>query len=332
MEFKALIVSENHNGIFRRTIEKRTVHELPLGELCIQVLYSSLNYKDALSATGNKGITRHYPHTPGIDAAGIVTESASSGFSKGDQVIVTGYDLGMNTPGGFGQYIRVPAKWAIHKPEAFSLLDCMTIGTAGLTAAIALHKMELLGMIPQRGPIVVTGASGGVGSFSTALLAKKGFDVTAVTGKKEAKSFLLDLGAQKVESREFTNDHSGKPLLKSRWAGAIDTVGGNTLATLLKGCSNEGVIVCTGMVESPHLQTTVFPFILNGISLVGVGSAETPVELKQILWNKLAATNKITEVLEKLRTIVSLDELNERFIPLILEGKITGRIVIDLQK
>ena len=330
MKFKALRVTEKEKNVYKRIIELQSIDDLPPGDLTIRVRYSSLNYKDALSATGNKGVTRSYPHTPGIDAAGTVMESRSEQFKQGDEVIITGYDLGMNTPGGYGEFIRIPSQWAIRKPEGLSLEECMTIGTAGLTAAIALHKMELLGMSPSRGNIVVTGASGGVGSLGTALLAKKGYDVTAVSGKETATDFLLQLGAKHVEGREFVEDSSERPLLKSRWAGAIDTVGGNTLATLLKACGNEGVIASTGLVGSPLLQTTVFPFILNGISLVGVGSAETSIEIKRMLWEKLSGPWSIKEHLGKIGRTVSLEELNEKYIPLILEGKLTGRIVVKL--
>lgn len=330
MKFKALRVTETEKNVYSRKIDLCSIDDLPPGDLTIRVHYSSLNYKDALSATGNKGVTRSYPHTPGIDAAGTVTESRCAQFNEGDEVIVTGYDLGMNTSGGYGEYIRIPSDWAIHKPKELSFEECMTIGTAGITAAIALHKMELLGMVPTRGSIVVTGASGGVGSLATALLAKNGYDVIAVSGKESARNFLIHVGAKRVENRDYVDDTGDKPLLKSRWAGAIDTVGGNTLATLLKACSNEGVIASTGLVRSPVLHTTVFPFILNGISLVGVGSAETSIEIKRMLWEKLAGPWSIKEHLGKIGRTVSLEELNGTYIPMILEGKLTGRIVVKL--
>lgn len=330
MEYSALVVKETSTGQFERSVESCNTNALPEGDLLIRVQYSSLNYKDALSATGNKGITRKFPHTPGIDAAGVVVESRVPEFSPGREVIITGYDLGMNTAGGFGQYIRVSAGWVVPKPEGFSLRECMIIGTAGITAGIGLHKMELLGLTSAQGPIVVTGATGGVGSLAVALLAKAGYDVIAITGKPEAAAYLKQLGAARIEGRDWVNDTSGKALLRPQWAGAIDTVGGNTLATLLKGCKLEGVVVSTGLVDSPALQTTVYPFILNGISLAGVGSAETPLSLKKKIWQKLSTSWDIRSLLQNIVVDADLEQLNREYIPKILEGKMRGRVVVAL--
>lgn len=328
--FKALRIIELPEGSFSRSIEDRQVDDLPAGDVVIRVLYSSLNYKDALSATGNKGITRSYPHTPGIDAAGIVELSRSKDFVAGEEVLVTGYDLGMNTDGGFSEYIRVPATWVVRKPESLSLKECMIIGTAGFTAALALHKLLLMGQSPAKGPLVVTGSTGGVGSLAVALLSTAGFEVIAVTGKKTADDYLHYLGAARIENREFVNDSSGKALLKWRWAGAIDTVGGNTLATLLKGCRLEGSVVSTGLVGSALLQTTVYPFILNGINLLGVGSAETPMKLREDLWKRLAGKWNPSGKLHRIGKEADLEELKDLYIDDILAGKITGRIVVKL--
>lgn len=330
MSFKALVVRENTNGSFSRSIEEREIGQLPEGEVLIRVHFSSLNYKDALSATGNKGITRHYPHTPGIDAAGIVEHSTSSFFKPGDKVVVTGYDLGMNCSGGYGQYIRVPASWIVPQPLGLDFRACMTIGTAGLTAAIGLYKMEALGLNPTDGPIVVTGASGGVGSLALSLLNKAGYETIAITGKEDAHSYLKFLGAHRIEARSWVDDPSGKPLIKPRWAGAIDTVGGNILATLLKGCKNEGKIVSTGLVGSPILNTTVFPFILNGISLLGVGSAETPIAIKKELWNRLQGAWNIQDKLSSIGIETDLNTLSSQYIDQILAAKIRGRVVVKL--
>mgnify|MGYP001195778815 CR=1 FL=1 len=332
MPFKALWVTETKNGTFERKIVDRYIDDLPPGEVLIRVQYSSLNYKDALSATGNKGITRQYPHTPGIDAAGVVEISRNEQFAVGDQVLVTGYDLGMNTCGGFGQYIRIPATWIVKKPEALSFKECMTIGTAGFTAACALYKMQLMRRLPEHGPIVVTGATGGVGSMAVALLSKVGYEVIAVSGKTNADDYLQHLGAQQIENRQFVNDDSLKALLKPRWAGAIDTVGGNTLATLLKGCQPEGCVVSTGLVGSPKLATTVYPFILNGVNLLGIGSAETPMLVRLMIWEKMAGEWNIKDKLSAIGKEVSLEELNETCIDAILNGKIMGRIVVNLSQ
>lgn len=330
MPFKALWVTEKNGGQFERTIIERSIDDLPPGDVLIAVHYSSLNYKDALSATGNKGITRKFPHTPGIDAAGVVELSRSEQFAVGDEVLVTGYDLGMNTAGGFGQYIRVPAQWVVMKPEAYTLKECMIIGTAGFTAAMGLYKMQLLEQTPEKGPIVVTGSTGGVGSLAVALLSNAGFEVVAVTGKPNAWEYLQHLGAARMESRDYVNDQSGKALIKSQWAGAIDTVGGNTLVTLLKGCKGDGCVVSTGLVGSPKLEATVYPFILNGVNLLGVGSAETPMTTRLAIWERLSTTWNIKDKLHAIAKEVTLDELNSTYIDQILQGKIMGRIVVNL--
>ena len=330
MPYKALVVKETTDGKFERLITDKEIEDLPVGEVLIRVHYSALNYKDALSATGNKGITRKYPHTPGIDAAGVVEISRNEQFVTGEEVVVTGFDLGMNTAGGLAEYIRVPAKWVIHKPQAYTLKECMIIGTAGFTAASALFKMQLMGQNPSAGPIVVTGATGGVGSMAVAILAKAGYHVTAVTGKTEVTEYLKHLGATKIEPRSYVNDHSGKSLLKPKWAGAIDTVGGNTLATLLKGCKSEGCIASTGLVDSPKLETTVYPFILNAVNLIGVGSAETSMERRLAIWQNLAEDWNIKDKFPAISKEVNLEELNNFYIDNILSGKMIGRVVVKL--
>ena len=330
MPFRALRVVETAAGKFERSIEELDLEDLPPGELLIKVHYSSLNYKDALSATGNKGITKKYPHTPGIDAAGIIELSRSENFAVNEEVIVTGHDLGMNTTGGFAEYIRVPASWALKKPLALSFQEAMSFGTAGLTAAQALYKMQLMKQTPSMGPIVVTGSTGGVGSIAVAILAKAGYEVIAVTGKENAKEYLEYLGASRIEKREFVDDQSGKFLLKSQWAGAIDTVGGNTLHTLMKGCMQEGNVVSTGLVASPHLNATVFPFILNGINVLGIGSAETSAEMRTLLWQNLTNEWNIKDKLNAIVKEVSLDELNSTYIDSILDSKLMGRIVVKI--
>lgn len=330
MPFRALRVSETSAGKFNRSIEELDLEDLPPGELLVKVVYSSLNYKDALSATGNKGITKRYPHTPGIDAAGVVELSRNPKFAVNEEVIVTGRDLGMNTPGGFGEYIRVPAEWAIKKSLQMSFQEAMSFGTAGLTAAHALYKMQLMKQLPSMGPIVVTGSTGGVGSIAVAILSKAGYEVIAVTGKGNAKEYLQYLGATRIEDRDFVDDKSGKSLLKPKWAGAIDTVGGNTLHTLLKGCMPEGCVVSTGLVSSPQLNATVYPFILNGVNLLGIGSAETPNEVRETLWQSLMNEWNIKDKLNAIVKEVSLEEVNSTYIDSILDGKVMGRIIIKI--
>jgi len=323
--FKALVVRENSDGTFSRKIEDKTIEQLPAGEVVIKVLFAGLNYKDGLSASGHKGITRNYPHTPGIDASGIVESSEDPRFSKGDEVIVTSYDLGMNHDGAFAEYIRVPADWVVKKPHSLSFEKSQQFGTAGFTAALALHKMIQGGQNPEMGKIVVTGATGGVGSMAIAILAHAGFEVIASTGKSEA-TYLKELGATEIEDRAFVNDESGRPLLRPKWAGAIDTVGGNTLATLLKGCDRNGNVATCGLVASADLTTTVYPFILNGINLLGVESAECPMELRAALWHKLGDEWN-ANLPEGSATFISLEELDP-YLDAILAGKTKGRVIV----
>lgn len=330
MPFRALRIIETPAGKFERSIEELDLEDLPPGELLVKVNYSSLNYKDALSATGNKGITKKFPHTPGIDAAGVIELSRNAKFAVNEEVIVTGHDLGMNTSGGFAEYIRVPADWAIKKPLEISFLEAMSFGTAGLTAAYALYKMTLMKQQPSMGPIVVTGSTGGVGSIAVAILAKAGYEVIAVTGKHNAKEYLEFLGAARIETREFVDDKTGKALLKPRWAGAIDTVGGNTLHTLMKGCMQEGNVVSTGLVSSAQLNATVYPFVLNGINLLGIGSADTSAEMREILWQKLMNEWSIKEKLNAIVKETTLEELNSIYIDSIIDGKVMGRIVVKI--
>jgi putative YhdH/YhfP family quinone oxidoreductase len=330
MPFKALRVTETPAGKFERSIVTREIDDLSPGEVLIRVHYSALNYKDALSATGNKGITKKYPHTPGIDAAGVVEISRNSAFATGEEVVVTGYDLGMNTDGGMAEYIRVPAQWILPRPNEYTLKECMIIGTAGFTAAAALYKMQLLGQLPADGPIIVTGSTGGVGSMAVAILAKAGYEVIAVTGKTEVTEYLQHLGAAKLESRQFVLDGSSKALLKPRWSGAIDTIGGNTLVTLLKACKAEGCVATTGLVDSPKLEATLYPFILNGVNLVGVGSAETPMARRLSVWQKLTHEWSIKDKLPVIAKEVTLDEINTTYIDAMLQGKMIGRVVVKL--
>ncbi len=327
--FQSLWITETEDGKFERQIAERDTADLPEGEVLVKVAYSALNYKDALSASGNKGVTRNYPHTPGIDAAGVVAESASSDFKPGDEVLVTSYDLGMNTNGGFGGYIRVPVEWVIPLPAGLNLRESMILGTAGLTAAISIHKLRHAEVTPDKGEVLVTGASGGVGSLGVAILSRLGYTVVAGTGKAAAHEWLRGLGASGFVGREELVDDSGKPLLKSRWAGVLDTVGGEVLATALKTTHAHGAVSCCGNVASPKLPTTVFPFILRGLDLLGVDSQNYPMPQRRELWNKLAGEWK-PEKLNDIMTETDLAELKDRWIDTILAGGVRGRVVIRL--
>lgn len=326
--FRAMLVEQAEGGKFIRQITHRSLDDLPEGEVLVKVRYSSLNYKDGLSATGHRGVTKNYPHTPGVDASGVVEESLSDAFSPGDQVIVTSYDLGMNTPGGFGQYIRVPADWVVPLPDNLSLKESMAYGSAGLTAGFCILKLQEHDVTPNRGEILVTGATGGVGSFAVAMLAQIGYQVVAATGKMDEKQFLIDLGAKEVISRSEATDTTGKPLLKGRWAGVVDSVGGEILSTAIRSTKLHGAVTCCGNVASPDLHVNVYPFILRGISLVGIDSQSCPMTFRRRTWEKIANEWKLPD-LDRQTSQCSLEELDDE-IDRILAGKQKGRVIVDL--
>ena len=326
--FKSLFVKEE-NGKFVREITERKIEDLPTGDILINVKYSSLNYKDALSATGNKGVTRKYPHTPGIDAAGVVVDTKSDKFTEGDEVLVTGYDLGMNTSGGFAEFIRVPADWVVKIPDRLFLKESMIYGTAGLTAALALDRM-IHNDLDKEGEVLVTGASGGVGSMAVALLARQGYKVVAGTGKTDQEAYLKELGAISLLSREEMEDKTGRALLSGRWSGVVDTVGGNILTTAIASTKQWGVVAACGNAASVELNSTVIPFILRGVSLLGINSEKTPMILREKMWEKLSTDWK-PEKLSIMYEECSLEETNQK-IDEILKGKIKGRILVNLDK
>lgn len=326
--FKAFVIEEVA-GTYKRSIKLKTIGELPEGNLLIKVHYSSLNYKDALSASGNKGVTRNYPHTPGIDAVGTVVSSKTGKFTSDDKVIVTSYDLGMNTDGGFGEYICVPEEWAVKLPENLSMTEAMTLGTAGLTAGMCVQRLTE-SVKPEDGEIIVSGATGGVGALSISILKKLGYKITAITGKENEKDFLIKLGSEHVIMRKDIELMDNKPLLKPLYAGGIDTVGGVILENIIKSTKPMGVITSCGNVASPKLDLTVFPFILRGVSLIGIDSQNYPMPLREDVWNKLSTTWK-PENLNDTYNEITLNELNEK-IELMLSGQLKGRTVLNLMK
>lgn len=326
--FKALVVEETAEGEFERSVKEWPISRLPDHDVLIKVHYSSLNYKDALSASGNKGVTRHYPHIPGIDAAGLVTESNDERFRKGDRVIVTGYDLGQNTFGGFGQFIRVPGDWIVPLPDGLTLRESMILGTAGFTAAIGIHHLRHNNIEPESGKILVTGATGGVGTMAVGILSKLGYEVIAATGKMERESFLKETGAANVIHRDEVQDRSSKPLLSSRWAGAIETVGGLMLDTTIRQTQHNGIVACCGNVLGHELHTNVYPFILRGVGLMGIDSGNCLMDLRQKLWKKLAKEWK-PKSLDSVARSCSLEEL-KREIKKIRNGQQVGRVLLDL--
>lgn len=326
--FRAMVVEASEDHQFTTSIQNRAVSDLPKGDVLIKVHYSSLNYKDALSASGNKGVTRRYPHTPGIDAAGEVEASSSDDFSIGEPVLVTGYDLGMNTSGGLAEFIRVPADWVIRLPRGMTLKQSMMYGTAGFTAALSVMKLEDAGVTPPSGDILVTGASGGVGSLAVSILAAAGYSAVAASGKPEAADFLTKLGAKEVIDRNAAVDTSGKPLLPGRFAGAIDTVGGDMLSFALRSIQYGGAVTCCGNAASAELNLTVYPFILRGISLIGIDSAECPKEIRRTIWERLAEEWHRPEV-EPMTSEIPLEEVSDHMAAM-LEGRHTGRCVVKI--
>jgi acrylyl-CoA reductase (NADPH) len=326
--FRAFVVREQPDKTFQGTIEAKAFDDLPKNDLLIRVIYSSINYKDALSANGNRGITRNYPHTPGIDAAGIVVESTHPTFKVGDKVIVCGGDLGMNTAGGFAEYIAVPHTWAIKLPRGLSLHEAMMYGTAGLTAALSVDKLLKNGLTPTDGKVIVTGATGGVGSMAIAILSKLGFQVVALSGKPTATEFLTNIGASAIIAREAMNDASGKLLLKPQFAGAIDTVGGNILATILKSMNYGGSVAATGMVNAGELNTTVFPFILKGVTLFGIDSVVSNLAWREQVWKKMAKLWKPAQ-LKNMTTTINIEDLAAQ-LQQIAQGQMCGRVVVIL--
>lgn len=326
-KFTALLVEKDDKGEFTRNLVERDTSALPEGDVLIDVKFSSLNFKDALSATGNPGVSRNFPHTPGIDAAGTVLESSDSRVQPGTEVLVTGYDLGMNTSGGFGQRIRVPGSWVVCL-DALSMRDSMIIGTAGLTAALCIEKLLHMGLEQNSGKVLVTGASGGVGSFAVALLSQLGFEVSAVSGKPEQTSFLEKLGASEVISRKQFMEGAGRPMLKEQWAGVVDSVGGEMLFAAIKSLRYGGSAAACGLVASMDIPATVLPFILRSVNLLGIDSVELPLDKKQAVWKKLGNEWRL-KCLEDLVKEIRLSEVSSA-IDTILAGKMVGRGLVIL--
>ena len=323
MKYSAYYIEET-DGSFIGSVAELHLVKPSDGFVQIKVSRSSLNFKDALSASGNKGVTRNYPFVPGIDAAGAISDANYTKFEVGEEVIVTGYDLGMNTPGGFGEYINVPEGWVVKKPANLSALEAMSIGTAGLTSAASVLKV-LESSQESNLPVFVSGATGGVGSIAVMLMSKIGKEVTALTGKTSSIDFLSSIGANNVMMRDDYLEAPIKAMERPLFSCAIDTVGGNILSKMLPQISPHGVVACCGNVAGIEVNTTVFPFILRGISLCGIDSAEALIEFKTSLWEKFSNEWKLD--LSSIIKVVTKNNL-EQEIALILKGGQQGRVVL----
>lgn len=329
--YRALVADKLDDGSMDLSVKKRNTRDLPDHDVLVRVHYSSLNYKDALSAGGNTGVTKSYPHTPGIDAAGTVEWCGNAGFKAGDKVIVTSYDLGQNIPGGFGEYISVPGEWVVPLPDGLSLKQSMIFGTAGFTAAYGVKKIVDQQIDPDDGKILVTGATGGVGTMAVMILSKLGYDVVAVTGKKEKHDFLKNLGAASVLSRDEVTEVSGAPMLSSRWIGSIDTVGGKMLDAVIRQTAHNGVVACCGNILGGKLDTSIYPFILRGVALMGVDSGICLMEDRLKIWGNLAGAWKPDIILlEKVSKECTISDLPGE-IKKIRDGRQSGRVLVTLR-
>ncbi len=324
--FKAFTVFENEDGSFKSEIISKSIDDLPPGDVLVRVDFSSLNYKDALSATGNKGVTKKYPHTPGIDAVGTVEDTSHSSFKIGDQVIVSGYDMGQNTAGGFGEYIRVPREWVALMPEGLTKKESIILGTAGMTAGLSLRELQKKNGIEGK-LAIVTGATGGVGCLAVKLLSQLGADVTAVTGKVDSEDFLKSIGAVEVINREQLAENFHQPLASGKWDIGVDVVGGEMLAGLMTCLQLGGSVACCGLVGGSTIETTIFPYILRGNSLIGIDSGNIPISEKEEIWMLFANEWKIE--LNDLSRTITLNELDQE-IESILKGGQVGRVIVSL--
>lgn len=324
-KFKAFVVDQDDNGIVSNSYKELTKDDLPEGDVLIKVHYSGINYKDALATQDHNKIVKQYPMVPGIDLAGTIEETNAPGFEVGDKVIVTSYDLGVSHYGGFSEYARVKSEWVIELPEDLTLEEAMIYGTAGYTAGLAIEQIEKSGMSIEGKEVLVRGATGGVGTISLLMLNNLGYDVIASTGRDDAEEKLKKLGAKEVIGR-LPEDNS-KPLEKRTWQAAIDPVGGENLPYIVKRLDNNGSVALIGMTGGNNFETTVFPFILRGASIIGIDSVFTPIKLRKRVWRRLAKDLK-PQQLHDIKHVISFDEI-PKAIDQVINHNNTGRIVID---
>ncbi|BBI99659.1 putative quinone oxidoreductase YhfP [Ferrigenium kumadai] len=317
----------DENGKSQGRFVELSLDDLDPGEVVIRVHYSSVNYKDALAATGAGKVIRRFPCVGGVDAAGVVESSADARFKAGDEVLVTGYGMGVEHDGGYAEYVRVPADWVVSLPQGLTLFDAMALGTAGFTAALSIHRLEQNELSPENGKVIVTGATGGVASLAIEMLAQRGYHVVAMTGKESEHDYLKSLGASEILSRKDV-PMGTRPLERAQWAGALDAVGGETLAWLTRTMQQNGAIASFGNAGGIELHTTVMPFILRGVRLIGIDSAATPMPLRRLIWQRLA-TDLRPQQLGKVVHTVPFAEL-PRVFPSMLQGRAHGRTVVAI--
>lgn len=327
-QFKALVVNKV-NEDFSVKIENLTLNDLPGDGVLIKVEYSGINYKDGLASIPEGKIVRSYPFIPGIDLAGTVVSSDDPRFKEGDQVIATSYEIGVSHFGGYSEYARIPGDWIVPLPEGMSLKESMIFGTAGFTAALSVKALQDHGVTPEKGKVLVTGATGGVGSTAVSMLAKKGYHVVASTGKAEANDYLRQLGAEEIVSREEVHNGKIKALDKQLWAGAVDPVGGETLAAILSKINYNGSVAVSGLAGGTNVPATVFPFILRGINLLGIDSVYCPMETRKEVWNLMATDLKPENMKNIVEAEITIEELPE-YLPRILKGQSRGRVLVKM--
>lgn len=327
-QFDALVVNKQDDQ-FTVNIQQLSLDDLPQGEVLIRVHYSGVNYKDSLAAIPNGNIVSSYPIVPGIDMAGVVVSSADSRFKEGDEVIATSYGIGVSQSGGYSQFARVPAEWIVPLPDGLTMKEAMIIGTAGFTAALSVLRLEENNLTPGQGSILVTGATGGVGSFAVSILSKLGYSVEASTGKESEHEYLKEIGAATIVSREEVYDGKLRALGKQKWSGAVDPVGGEPLASVLSQIKYGGAVAVSGLTAGTSLPTTVFPFILRGVNLLGIDSVNCPMETRLKVWHRLATDFKLEHLEQLVQQEITLNELPD-VLPTLLKGEARGRTIVKL--
>lgn len=327
--FHALMLHEAEGGKVEVRFEDLEVERLPEGDVLVEVDYSTLNYKDGLVLKGLGRLVRSYPHIPGVDFAGTVADSSHADFKPGDRVVLNGWRVGELHWGGYAQKARVKGDWLVKLPSGLTSRQAMAIGTAGYTSMLSVMALEAHGIEPASGPILVTGAAGGVGSVAVAILAKLGYRVAAVTGRPEAKAYLTDLGASEIVPRDELAEPPSRPLDKERWAGCIDAVGGSMLARVLSQMAYRGSVAAVGLAGGNELNTTVIPFLLRGVNLLGIDSVMCPKPQRETAWQRLAKDLPLDKLagMEVDATLTDLPGLAGD----ILQGKVRGRVVVDLK-